>query len=72
MSEQELSVIRESTNKAWALGGDRFKAIIAEKTGRRSEPIGRGGDRKSEKLREMQKPMTLTLLILGLMAMICW
>ena len=54
MSEQDLSVIRELTNKAWVLGSDRFKATIAEKTGRRPVPVGKGGDRKSEKFREMK------------------
>ena len=54
MSDQDLSVIRESTNKAWILGNDHFKATIAEKTGRRPMPIGRGGDRKSERFREMK------------------
>lgn len=33
MSDQYLSVIRESTDKAWILGNDRFKATIAEKQG---------------------------------------
>ena len=51
MSERDLMAIRESTNKAWALGNDRFKAQIEAKTGRRAIPLGRGGDRKSEKYR---------------------
>ena len=52
MAEQELATIREATNKAWVLGDDRFKAKIAAKSGRRSEPLGRGGDRKSAKYQE--------------------
>ena len=32
MSDQYLSVIRESTNKALVLGCDRFKATMAERT----------------------------------------
>jgi putative transposase len=55
MSERDMSEIRESTNKAWALGDDRFKAIIAEKTGRRATPLGRGGDRKSARFHGMRK-----------------
>ncbi|BFM12483.1 transposase [Simiduia litorea] len=48
MPERDLTAIREATNKAWALGDDRFKAQIEAKTGRRATPLGRGGDRKSE------------------------
>ena len=52
MPEHELSSIREATNKAWALGDDRFRKQIEAKTGRRAVPLGRGGDRKSEKYRK--------------------
>lgn len=48
----ELSEIREASNKAWVLGNDRFKAQIEATTGRRSSPLGRGGDRKSEAFRD--------------------
>jgi putative transposase len=47
MPERDLVAIRESTNKGWVLGDDRFKAQIEAKTGRRSASLGRGGDRKS-------------------------
>lgn len=47
MVERDINEIRAATNKAWVLGSDRFKAQIEEKTGRRSMPAGRGGDRKS-------------------------
>lgn len=53
MPEHELSSIREATNKAWALGDDRFRKQIETKTGRRAVPLGRGGDRKSEKYRKV-------------------
>ncbi len=46
-----LEEIRDSLNRAWVLGDDLFKQQITKKTGRRSTPIGRGGDRKSEKYR---------------------
>ncbi len=43
-----LEEIRDSINKAWVLGEDRFKLQIEQKTGRRASPNTRGGDRKSE------------------------
>ena len=48
LSENSIANIREATNKAWALGSDRFKQRIQEQLGRRIEPKARGGDRKSE------------------------
>lgn len=54
MPERELTAIRDATNRAWALGDERFKAQIAAKTGRRPEPLGRGGDRKSAAFRSKQ------------------
>ncbi len=44
---EDLTEIRNATNKAWPLGGDRFKAEIERKSGRRSLPLKRGGDRRS-------------------------
>ena len=52
MSERDLAAIREASNKAWVLGDDRFKGQIEAKTGRRSMPAGRGGDRKSSRYLE--------------------
>ncbi|HET8941680.1 MAG TPA: hypothetical protein VFN13_06820 [Rudaea sp.] len=52
MPERDIAMIREATNKAWALGDDRFKAQIEAKTGRRPVALGRGGDRKSAVFRE--------------------
>lgn len=52
MPERELTSIRDATNKAWALGDDRFRQQIEAKTGRRAIPLGRGGDRKSETYRK--------------------
>jgi putative transposase len=54
MPGRDLTAIREATNKAWVLGSDRFRAQIEAKTGRRSTPLGRGGDRKSAVFRENQ------------------
>ena len=48
ISEKTLEEIREATNKAWALGSDRFKARIERLTARQAAPKSRGGDRKSD------------------------
>ena len=42
-----LGEIRESTNKAWVLGNDRFREEIEAMTKRQTSPKARGGDRKS-------------------------
>lgn len=47
ISEKTLADIRESTNKSWALGSEKFKARIEKRTGRVATPRARGGDRKS-------------------------
>ena len=51
--DRTLVEIRESTNKAWVLGNDRFKAKIEKMTLRQAKPKARGGDRKSKKYREL-------------------
>lgn len=51
IAEQDLSAIRHATNKAWVLGDERFKAQVEARTGRRSTPLPRGGDRKSAAFR---------------------
>jgi putative transposase len=48
LSEKMLTDIRESTNKSWVLGGERFKAKIEKLAARQVAPKARGGDRKSE------------------------
>ena len=50
--DSEIAAIRESTNKAWVLGGERLKAQVKSETGRRPSPLVRGGDRKSAVFRE--------------------
>jgi putative transposase len=47
ISETQINEIRETTNKAWALGDSRFKERIQLQLARRVEPSPRGGDRKS-------------------------
>jgi len=46
-----LEEIRHSINRAWVLGDERFKQQIEKQTGRRTSPLARGGDRKSEEYR---------------------
>ncbi len=48
VEEQDLRAIRESTNKAWVLGDDRFKEKIQAALDRQAMPKARGGDRKSK------------------------
>mgnify|MGYP001059216657 CR=1 FL=1 len=46
-----LEEIRDSINRAWVLGDERFKKKIEKQTGRRVSPLARGGDRRSEDYR---------------------
>ena len=45
-----MKEIRGAINKAWDLGGDRFKQQIEKQTGQRVRQIQRGDDRKSNTL----------------------
>ena len=54
ISEKTLEEIRDSTNKAWVLGNDRFRNKIEKLTTRQATPKARGGDRKSEEYRKSQ------------------
>ncbi len=47
ISKMTLAEIRESTNKAWVLGSERFKQRMEKKLDRQTISSGRGGDRKS-------------------------
>ena len=51
--EASLAEIRETTNKGWVLGNDRFKQRIQKQLERRVEPAARGGDRKSKEFRSL-------------------
>jgi len=42
LSEADMEAIREATNKAWALGNDRFRAKIEALAGRRAAPLPKG------------------------------
>lgn len=46
IDEATLSLIRETTNKGWALGNDRFRAQIEAETQRRAQPLPKGGKRE--------------------------
>jgi putative transposase len=46
-----LEEIRQSINRAWVLGDERFKHQIEKQTGRRAAPLTRGGDRRSDEYR---------------------
>lgn len=59
LSDNTLELIRTSTNKAWALGSERFKRQVETQINRRVEPVSRGGDRKSKKFREQAKNQIL-------------
>ena len=54
LAEREIAFIRQATNKSWALGSEQFKTLLAEKTGRRTAPFSKGGDRRSALFREHQ------------------
>jgi REP-associated tyrosine transposase len=51
LTDYTLEEIRNSVNRAWVLGSNKFKSQIEKETGRRAEPSQRGGDRKSEKFK---------------------
>jgi len=59
ISDKALEEIRHATNKAWVLGEDRFIKQIEAQTGRRANPLPRGGDRKSERFREREDDQRL-------------
>ena len=46
-----LETLREATNKAWVIGGERFKARVSKQIDRPLQSSGHGGDRKSEAYR---------------------
>ena len=49
--EVTLEALREATNKAWVMGGERFKARMSKKMDRPVQSSGHGGDRKSKAYR---------------------
>ena len=55
IADETLDEIREATNKAWVLGGDRFKRKLALQLDRRIAPTARGGDHKSNAYRKQTR-----------------
>ena len=55
IQDKTLDDIRSATNKAWALGDDRFKRRIQQQLDRQLTPKARGGDRKSGDYRQGAK-----------------
>mgnify|MGYP001812833589 FL=1 len=47
IEDDVVEAIRKTTNKAWVLGNDRFRAHIEAILDRQAAPKARGGDRKS-------------------------
>jgi len=48
VNKNDLEVIRESTNKGWELGNDRFKDKIEKLSGRQAAPKPRGRPRNED------------------------
>lgn len=59
LPEDVITTIRETTNKAWVMGGDEFSETIAKRANRRTTPKPRGGDRRSETFRRQQQEKTV-------------
>jgi putative transposase len=51
LSKPDLSAIRDATNKAWALGNERFRARIEALSGRRAAPLAKGRPKRSDENR---------------------
>ena len=51
LDEGLIQRLRDSTNKAWVLGDDKFCREIENKLNRRALPRSRGGDRRSDAYR---------------------
>ena len=50
--DRTMDDIRTATNKAWALGNERFLQQISDLTQRQAQPKPRGGDKRSQKAKE--------------------
>jgi REP-associated tyrosine transposase len=48
LSKIDIEAIREATNKAWALGNERFRARIEALAGRRAAPLPKGRPVKND------------------------
>lgn len=52
LSAETLETIRESSNKAWAMGNNRFRERIEAMSSRQAAPKRRGGDRRSARFQD--------------------
>jgi putative transposase len=52
ITDKTLDEIKQSTDKAWVLGSCKFKEEVEKLSGRRAEPLAKGGDRKSKKFKK--------------------
>ena len=48
VAKAEVQRIRDATNKAWALGGDRFRRKMEALAGRRAAPLPKGRPGRKE------------------------
>lgn len=48
LDEKTLDEVRATLNKAWVLGSEHFRNKIAAQLNRRTSPLPKGGDRKTE------------------------
>lgn len=48
----EIQALRDATNKGWPFGDEEFRRRMEQESGRRANPLPRGGDRRSEAYRE--------------------
>ena len=55
LSPNDLNNIRQQTNKGWILGSERFKNQMKEKISRPLEAKIKGGDRKSQQYKEINR-----------------
>ena len=55
LSALNLAEIRDATNKSWVLGEEKFKVKVQAQIERPVAPAARGGDRKSEQFKQIEK-----------------
>ncbi len=55
LNQQTLNTLRQSTQKSWVVGSDKFKREIEQLSQRQAGPKQRGGDRRSIEYRQKQE-----------------
>lgn len=61
LSQSTINEIRETTNKGWVFGSERFKRRISKQIDRPAVSAGQGGDRKSEAYRKRIQSISRSL-----------